>query len=287
MTKDANQQLIADPSNAAQVEAWEGKDGTFWSTHASRFDVAIEKSHGPFLAAAGIGTGDTVLDIGCGTGRSTCDAARIAANGSALGVDVSSPMLEIARQTAATEHLDNVVFDHADAQIHPFTPAAFDVAISRMGSMFFGDPVAAFANVQRALRSGGRLTLLTWQSVTANEWLSEFRTAMAVGRDLPTPPDDTPNPFTLSDPDRVRAILSAAGFEGITLQGLREPMGFGQDPEDVYDFVIDFLGWLRDGLDDADRKRADEDLRATITDHTGAHGVTFESATWIVEAHKP
>jgi SAM-dependent methyltransferase len=287
MTKDANQPLIADPSNAAQVEAWEGKDGKFWSTQATRFDIAIEKSYGPFLEAAAICAGDTVLDIGCGTGRSTCDVARIAADGSALGVDVSSPLLEIARQTAAAEHLDNVVFEHADAQIHPFTPAAVDVAISRMGSMFFGNPVAAFTNIQQALRSGGRLTLLTWQSIADNEWLSEFRTAMAVGRDLPTPPLDAPNPFTLSDPDRVRAILSAAGFEGITLQGLCEPMSFGQDPNDVYDFVIDFLGWLRDGLDDADRKRADEDLRATITDHTGAHGVSFQSATWIVEAHKP
>ncbi len=101
-------------------------------------------------------------------------------------------MIALARETAAAEGLDNIEFRHADAQIHPFENAEFDVVISRMGSMFFGDPIAAFANLHRALRPEGRLTLLTWQGVTDNEWLTEFRTALAVGRDLPTPPAARP-----------------------------------------------------------------------------------------------
>jgi hypothetical protein len=96
-----------------------------------------------------------------------------------------------------------------------------------------------------------------------------------------------PGPFSLSDPDRVRAILSAAGFASISLQGLREPMTFGRDPDDVYDFVSGFFGWLRDGLDEAGRDRADEALRATIAEHTGDRGVAFQSSTWIIEAQKP
>jgi SAM-dependent methyltransferase len=192
--------LIADPSNAAQVEAWDGNEGAFWTAEAKRFDDGIASSHGPFLAAAAVCAGDDVLDIGCGTGRTTRDAARAAVNGSVLGVDLSSRMLALARETAAAEGLDNVVFEHADAQIHPFETAAFDVAISRMGSMFFGDPIAAFTNINRALRPRGRLTLLTWQGLADNEWLTEFRAAMAVGRELPTPPPDVPGPFSLSDP---------------------------------------------------------------------------------------
>ena len=102
----------------------------------------------------------------------------------------------------------------------------------------------------------GRLTLLTWQSVADNEWLTEFRAALAVGRDLPTPPPDAPSPFALSDPDRVRAILGAAGFTDISFEGLHEPMSFGSDPDDAFDFVSGLTGWMRDGLDEAGRDAA-------------------------------
>src|SRR5205085_7422709 len=137
-----------------------------------------------------------------------------------LGVDLSSQMLALARETATAEGLTNVEFRHADAQVEPFESAAFDVVISRMGSMFFGDPIAAFANLHRALRPGGRLTLLTRQSIADNEWLTEFRAAMAVGRELPAPPPEAPSPFALCDPDRVRAILGAAGLADVTFQSL-------------------------------------------------------------------
>jgi SAM-dependent methyltransferase len=195
-------------------------------------------------------------------------------------------MLALARATAAAEGLDNVEFRNADAQIDPFERGAFDVVISRMGSMFFGDPRAAFANLHRALRPGGRLTLLTWQSVADNEWLTEFRTALAVGRDLPTPPPDVPGPFALADPDRVRAILGGAGFVDISFHGLREPMRFGPDPDDAFDFVSELTSWMRSGLDDDDRDAALAALRTTIAEHTGEHGVAYESATWIVQARK-
>src|SRR5262249_8737711 len=160
-----------------------------------------------------------------------------AVNGSALGVDLSSQMLTLARSTAVDEGLDNVEFQQVDAQIHPFASEAFDVVISRMGAMFFGDPIAAFANLCRALRRDGRLALLTWQAVAENEWLTEFRAAMAVGRDLPTPPPDVPGPFSLSEPDRVRAILVAAGYTDVSIEGLREPMSLGSDPDDAFDFI--------------------------------------------------
>ena len=283
---NTQQSLIADPSNAGQVGAWDGSEGAFWAAQARRFDESLASCHRRFLTAAAVRQDDRVLDVGCGNGQATRDVARIALKGSALGVDLSSQMLAFARRAAAAEHLDNVEFRQADAQIHPFEPAEFDVVISRMGSMFFGDPVAAFTNFQRALRPDGRLTLLTWQGVADNEWLTEFRAALAVGRDLPTPPPEAPSPFALADPDRVRAILGSAGFSDVSFESLHEPMSFGPDPDDAFEFVCGVTGWMLEGLDAAGRHAALAALRATIVEHAGDNGVTYPGATWIVRARK-
>jgi SAM-dependent methyltransferase len=278
--------LIADPSNAAQVGSWDGTEGAFWAANAETFDETLAACHAPFLAAAAISERDRVLDVGCGNGQTTRDAARIAVEGSAVGLDLSSRMLALARARAIEEGLHNVEFRHADAQIHQFEPGGFDVAISRMGSMFFGDPVAAFSNLHRALRPGGRLTILTWQAIADNEWLAEFRAALGVGRDLPTPPPEVPSPFSLADPDRVRAILTAAGFTEITFQDLHAPMSLGTDPDAAFDFVTELTGWMLEGLGDADRAAALDALRATIAEHTRDDGVSYECATWIISALK-
>jgi SAM-dependent methyltransferase len=283
---DTTQPLTADPSNAQQAQAWDGTEGAFWTAQAERLDRTLANCHGPFLTAAAIRDGDHVLDVGCGTGKATRDVARIARRGGAVGVDLSSQMIGLARKTAADEGVDNVEFQQADAQISPFAPETFDAVISRMGSMFFGDPIAAFTNFHCALHPGGRLTLLTWQGLADNEWLTEFRAAAAAGRDLPTPPPDAPGPFSLSDPVRVRTILDAAGFTDITLQDLHAPMSFGPDTDDAFDFVSDMTSWMRGGLDDADRDAALSALRATIDAHTDDHGVTYQCATWIVQARK-
>jgi SAM-dependent methyltransferase len=281
------QRLAADSSNADQVAAWDGNDGDFWTAQARRFDETLANCHGPFLAAAGTREGDRVLDVGCGTGQTTRDVARTAATGSALGVDLSSRMIALARETATAEGVTNVEFRQADAQIDPFETEGFDAAVSRMGSMFFGDPTAAFTNIGRALRPNGRLTLLTWQGLADNEWLTEFRAAMAVGRDLPTPPPHVPSPFSLADPDRVRTILGSAGFVDISLDDLSVPMSFGPNRDDAFDFIVGLAGWMLDGLDDADRDTAVASLRATIAEHTGERGVSYRCATWIVRARKP
>jgi len=278
------EQLVADPSNAGQVDAWNGEEGVFFTAHAERFDQALASSHRPFLEAAGVQAAERVLDVGCGTGQTTRDCARAAVNGSALGVDLSSQMLALARQTAAAEGLTNVEFRQADAQIHPFAAGGFDVVVSRLGSMFFGDPVAAFTNLRRALRPGGRLTLLTWQGLADNEWLTEFRRALADGRDLPAPSPEAPSPFALADPRRASGILDAAGFADASFTGLCEPMLFGSTTDDAFDFVSEQYGWMVEGLDDDGRSRALDALRASIAAHTEDHGVAFGSATWIVQA---
>jgi SAM-dependent methyltransferase len=273
-----------DPSNAAQLQAWDGDEGAYWAANADHYDRSVEVHHHRLLAAAGIGTADRVLDIGCGTGQLSREAARAATAGSALGVDLSSAMLEIAGARAAQEQLTNVAFEQLDAQIHPFQAEAFDLVVSRTGVMFFGDPVAAFTNIGLALGPGGRMALLAWQPLWENEWIRELSTALAAGRDMPLPPADAPGPFSLSDPDRVRTLLSGAGFTDIELIGTQGAMWFGTDADDAHRFVLGQLGWMLQGLDDAGRARGLDALRASTSSHEGDQGVHYDSAAWIITA---
>jgi SAM-dependent methyltransferase len=273
------------PSNVEQLRAWDGAEGAYWAEHAGYFDRSMVAYHQPFLQAAAIGEAERVLDIGCGTGQTTRDAARSAPLGSALGVDLSSRMIEYARRRAAEEQVPNASFEQADAQIHAFNTEAFDVAISRTGATFFGDSVAAFTNIARALRSGGRLVLLTWQGPGPNEWIREFSGALAAGRDRPLPPPDAPGPFALSDPDRVRAVLAIAGFAHLQLHSRSEPMWFGHDAHDAHRFIVGLMGWMLEGLDDRGRARALDDLHRTLAahHHTG-EGVIYQSSAWTIHA---
>jgi SAM-dependent methyltransferase len=276
-----------DPSNVEQLNAWDGDFGDFWAARADRFDEGVAGYHDQFLAAAAIEPTANVLDIGCGSGQTTRDAARRATGGgSAHGVDLSSRMVELARQLAEKEQVANATFRQADAQVHPFPEQYFDVAISRSGAMFFGDPQAAFTNIAQAIRPDGRLVLLAWQPLESNEWLSAFRTALAAGRELPTPPLEAPGPFSLSDPDRVRQLLTSSGFADVRLRSLHEPMYFGRDADDACEFVsAQFASMLAD-LDADARARALDNLRATVADHQTGRGVLYDSAAWLVEARR-
>lgn len=279
--------LRVDPTNKEQAEAWNGGEGAYWADNAAHFDRAVAAHHGPFMAAAAISASERVLDIGCGTGQTTREAARAASSGFALGVDLSDRMLRFARRDAARAGVSNATFEQGDAQTYPFPAAGFDVAISRTGAMFFGDPVAAFTNIATALRPAGRLALLTWQGPAGNEWIRELTTALAAGRALPGPPLGAPGPFGLADPGHARAVLDAAGFTGIDLHPSSEPMWFGHDVDDADRFVLGLLGWMLEGLDSPRREHAHGNLRATLADHQTGQGVLYESATWTIRATRP
>ncbi len=279
----ATNAVPVDSSNVEQLRAWDGDEGEYWADNAEYFDRSLAVYHERLFSTAAIAGREHVLDVGCGTGQTTRDAAQAASAGSALGVDLSSRMLDYARRRAAEEGITNVTFEQADAQIHPFEPGAYDVAISRTAAMFFGDHVAAFNNIGRALRSGGRLVLVTWQPLPGNEWLREISGALAAGRDLPTPPPDA-GPFSLSDPNRVRAILTSARFAEVELEGTTAAMWFGDDADDAHRFVLGLMGWMLEGLDDAGRARAIAALHATMAAHETADGVLFESAAWTIQA---
>ena len=273
-------------SNVEAAKAWDGGEGVYWATHADYFDRSIAAYHLPFLEAAMIEPGERVLDIGCGTGQTTRDAARRASPGGTLGVDLSSEMIDLARRIAAAEGLDNARFEQADAQIYPFAEGSFEAAISRTGAMFFGDAQAAFGNIARAIRIGGRLTLLSWQPPTANEWVGELTGALAAGRDLPAPGPGAPGPFALADPSWVNQLLTETRFTDVEIDPLQGPMWFGVDSDDAYDFALGLLGWMLAGLDGNHRARALSALRSTVAAHHTADGVVYNSGTWLIRARR-
>ena len=255
--------MAAEIVNVEQAEAWDGPEGEYWAIHQARFDSMIQPYHERLMAVAAIAPGERVLDIGCGNGRTSRDAARAAGpGGAALGVDLSGPMLERAEQLAKDEGLGNVRFEQADAQVHPFEPGGFDLAMSRFGVMFFADPPAAFTNIASAVRSGGRLAMLVWQEMAANEWITALRDALAVGRDMPMPPPGAPGPFSWADTDFATRTLTGAGFTDVAFAASEEPFIVGADVDDAYGFTSGLtpVQMMLADLDEPTRARALDNL---------------------------
>jgi SAM-dependent methyltransferase len=274
--------------NIDQAAAWDGHEGDVWTEHADRYDRASRRISTRLLDAELVGTADRVLDVGCGTGGSTRRIARIATLGEVMGIDLSSRMLELARERCTDEGLDNVTFVRGDAQVFPFEPEQHDVAVSSFGSMFFGDPVAAFTNIGGGLRSGGAVALLAWRALHENEWLMSLRAALAVGRELPTPPSDAPTPFALADPERVRTILEAAGFASVDLEPIDEQIDLGADASEALAFAktMGIVEGLTHGLDEQLRAEAITNLDNLFHERETADGVLLGSAAWLITAHK-
>jgi ubiquinone/menaquinone biosynthesis C-methylase UbiE len=245
------------------------------------YDEELRAHNDRLRAAAGVRPGEHVLDVGCGAGQTTREAARAAAPGEVVGVDVSAPMLERARKLTAAARLGNVAYVRADAQEHRFAAARFDVAISRFGLMFFADPDAAFANIARALRLGGRLVALVWQPREHNAWAVAIDAALGHA-----PPYESA--FSLGDRAVVEGLLERAGFDAIGFDDVNEPMFFGADVEEALEWVTGFAD-VREALarlDADERERVVERLRDTLAAHQQASGVVFPSRAWLVTARR-
>jgi SAM-dependent methyltransferase len=276
-------------ANVDQAASWDGPEGAHWSTNAGHYDTSLREHMALLRDVARVGHDERVLDIGCGNGTSTLDAARAAVRGQAVGIDLSGAMLARGRDAAAAAGLTNVVLVQGDAQVYPFDAASFDVAISRFGVMFFADPVAAFTNVARALKPGGRIAWIVWRSLAENEFFSKTRDALAVGRELPSPPSGAPSPFGLADRAFTERTLTAAGFDSIDLSPRNARYFVGADADEAYEFVrgTGFVRFATQDLDDVDRQRAFDALREMIDTHTTNDGIVFDSACWLVTARRP
>lgn len=272
--------------NLDQIQAWNGAEGDLWVEHEDHYDASMRPHGWVMLRAAGLAQHDRVLDIGCGCGESTRQAAVIVRPGPVLGVDLSARMIERARARSKAEGLTNTRFLHADAQAYPFEEATFDVAISRFGAMFFGDPIAAFRNIRRALRPRGRVAMLAWRELARNEWVYAVRDALAMGRRLPEPQRGAPGGFALADPEDVTAMLVRAGFAEVALAEVAQPVRLGEDADDAFNFVrtIGLCTSLLAGLDVRARDEALDRLRAVVVSHDTGHGVLFDSRAWLITA---
>jgi SAM-dependent methyltransferase len=217
MTADFAERFAA---NADQAEFWNSAPAEKWVTHQADFDQRLRLLGDALIGRAAIRRGERVIDIGCGTGATTLALAdQVGPEGSVLAIDLSAPMLALARRRSADRGQDNVRFLRADAQSHRFEESAHDLLISRFGVMFFSDPVAAFGNLRSALRPGGRLGFVCWAALERNPW---FALPLAVGERWLGPaepqPPHAPGPLAFSETGYVEEILAAAGFADVAIE---------------------------------------------------------------------
>lgn len=279
--------------NAVQAEHWNGAEGHHWAAHHGHYEAML----GPFgvkaLDAVAIHGGERVLDVGCGAGDLSLAAGEATGpEGRVVGIDLSDPMLEVARRRAAVAGLDNVSFVAGDAQTYEFGGSEYDVVVSRFGVMFFADPVAAFSNLGRALRRGGRLGFVCWQDAGVNEWM--LVPSMAALAHVPSPDPTvfkTLLPFEFADTSRVTEILQGAGFSNVRLRGIEQPLLFGGGGS-----IDDAIEFFRDGsfgitLLAVAGPEETADALAAVAEAFRAHltprGVELGAAAWLVTAATP
>jgi SAM-dependent methyltransferase len=252
------------------------------------YDAELQSHNAALLPACAIRNHEHVLDIGCGTGQTTREAARLAASGSALGVDITESMIDQARALAAAEGLRNVGFELGDGQVHSFLPQHYDVAISRYGTMFFADPIAAFRNIARALRSDGRLVMMVWQAHEVNEWSVAIEQVLAPYDSSATASPGAHSHFSLADPGTVEHILGAAGFTGVKFSDVREPVYYGESIDAAMEWVggFRFVRNVLQRLDGAAATRLLASLRDTLAKMSSEKGVWFGAREWIVTAER-
>jgi len=254
----------------------------------------IEAMNGPFgdamLDAASLTPGERVLDIGCGQGTTTVEAARqTAPSGEVLGVDISGPLLQEARRRAREGGVGNVDFVQADAQVYPFGEAAFDAVISRFGVMFFDDHDTAFANFATAVRPGGRLAIVCPAEPLQSEWIRIAFTAVAPHVGLPDlGPAGAPGTFAFADSDRLAATILRAGFRDVSIEAVIRPIRLGDDVLDVAAFVTSLPEGrqLLAGKPDAKVAAAADSLKTAFAPHAGPGGVIVDESAWLATARR-
>jgi SAM-dependent methyltransferase len=283
------------PDNAEATAAWSGP----------LFELFVKYRE---LTSAGLGAhgekamqvspprgGERVLDVGCGFGDTTRRLAElVGAEGSALGVDVSEPFIATARLEAEGTGLASIDFLVADVQTMAL-PREFDYAFSRMGIMFFANPVAALRNVRKALVPGGRFCAVVWRRRLDNEWVHR---AERVVEDYLEHPEETdeptcgPGPFSMASADTVTEQMQIAGFEDVAVQRSDLPLKIGTDLEQAVEFNMalgpagEVLRLWGDRVDEI-RPEIAARLRETLADFETPDGVYAPASTWIITARVP
>jgi SAM-dependent methyltransferase len=273
--------------NQDQVALWNDASGRTWVEMQQVLDRMLAPFVVPLIDAAFPGQGGRVLDVGCGAGATTLAMARrLGATGRCVGVDISGPLLAAAEAQATAERISAATFVQADAQTHAFEPGSFDAIISRFGVMFFDDAEAAFDNLRRALRIGGKLGFVAWRSPAENPFMTTAkRAAEPLLTNMPAPDPNAPGQFAFADGERVRRILESSGWSDVNLDRL-DVEGTASEPELLaYVTKLGPVGLaLKEMNDEALRARVIDVVQAAFQPYLKNGVARFGMATWRVTA---
>ena len=274
--------------NEEQRTRWNGIDGEYWTSHQDRLDRTLAPVMGPLLAFAAPRAGSTVIDVGCGCGATTIELARaVGPSGRVVGIDVSGPMLALAKERLRP--FANTACLLGDAGQLPLRDLGAELIVSRFGVMFFGDPVTAFANLRTGLAAGGRLRFACWRPIGENPWLQiPLHAVYEHAPRLPKPDPEEPGPFSFSDTARVTRILTAAGFTApaFTPLDIHMDIAAGGTLEDAA-IQSSAMGPAKRALADQPeeiRVAAMESIRRALAPYASAEGVKLPGAVWLVAA---
>jgi len=273
-------------SNAQQIEYWNGPTGEKWARLQERIDRNLASITAALLPFAAPRASERALDIGCGCGTTTLMLREaVGPDGAAAGIDISRPMLDMARARAQAANAD-VAFVEADASAYDFQPVN-DLVFSRFGVMFFADPIAAFANIRKALAPKGRFTFVCWRPLPENVWAAA---PFAAARDLlpPQEPMDphAPGPFALADGERTTSIFARAGFREVALERLDTTMSMGADVEEAAVTALEIgpLARAAAELDEPAREKIRARVKTALAPYATPAGITPPAACWLVRA---
>lgn len=281
-----------DTPNSQQINDWNGRTGEKWVRFQEQLDVMLSPMGDAVFNVAAIRPDESILDIGCGCGdTSLAAAALVGASGRVLGLDISQPMVARARERARLAGL-NATFKVSDAATEDFSGANYDLLISRFGVMFFDQPSAAFANMRKALKAGGRLAFVCWRTAPENPWASApMLAAMPFLPPMEPGIPGAPGPFAFADKSRIEKILTDAGFSAINITAYDKPLALGAtshgDPlEEALTQAMEIgpLGRMLSGLPDDTRTKARAAIREELARHLTPQGVMLAGAVWIVTA---
>jgi SAM-dependent methyltransferase len=271
----------------SQREYWNSAAGARWVQQQPVLDELF-RAHGEHaLDSALIKDGASVLDVGCGCGVTTLSvAARVGPSGTVLGVDISAPMLALARQRAAERGLSQVHFELGDVQTHELEASRYDAIVSRFGVMFFENPSIAFARLRRTLRDGGHFAAVCWRAPAENPWITLPIAATSALVTVDAIDMNVPGPFSLAPRERTAALLESAGFGDITVTPLDQTLTLGASSEEAASLVVTMgpVGRAMQSVSDDVRKHAVESIAASFNAYQSEAGVRLPSAAWLLTA---
>lgn len=280
-------------TNEEQKKTWNNEQAVDWIAWKEPLEWMLRSLTDSIISHAGLKGGERVLDVGCGCGDTMLDLlARVGMSGNVTGIDISEPMLQVALNRVRNFGYTNYSLINNDAQTVEFPEQSFDLVFSRLGIMFFEDPVSAFKQFHKALKPGGRIEFVAWQDADKNEWIREPQAAVAKVIQLPDPePPRSPGLFAFADPDYVREILEAAGFANIDIDPLESTFTIagGSNIDKAIHFMeqVSPLRHTLEGLSEPQRNNALLTLTDCMRSHMADQGVRMGYAAWHVRAEKP